>query len=203
MGNSSNGQPGNSGLSDLKSLLKQNKAQYEKLNPGDDRWPCPFCFSKCKNQIQCHIHVSKEHQTISRNEKKGFLSQFSNQYIETVAKKNKDQSNSQTEENVRKCRQKMSRKCKDSADAVDDFPNDLVEFLKVVEKEFTDFNKSAINYSNSQAEGYFYCHFCPEEKKRPFNKAKGLKIHISKYHPELKDDIIEIETNIDTEDNLL
>lgn len=67
----------------------------------------------------------------------------------------------------------------------------------------SNFNASAINYSNSQAEGYFYCHFCPEVKKRPFNTAKGLKIHIKKCHPELKDDIIEVETNIDIEDNLL
>lgn len=73
MGDSSGGQPSSSGITNLRLSIDATKEQYNKLNPKDERWPCPFCIVKSNTKVQCNIHIATYHPTISKSVKKGFI----------------------------------------------------------------------------------------------------------------------------------
>ena len=103
MGNESDGEPGGSGLQDLRLLLKKTREKYKTLFPDDARWPCPFCLHKAKTLVQCSIHVKQEHKILSRTDIREALSQ--------------SVSSSTCSEETQK----------------NFTPNDLTEFLKLIE----------------------------------------------------------------------
>ena len=45
------------------------------------KWPCPFCYTKSKDKLQCRIHIAREHPSISRADRSE-LAKFCNDFNE-------------------------------------------------------------------------------------------------------------------------
>lgn len=174
MGDSSGGTPGPSGLRNLNNLLEKTKEKYQKLHPGDKRWPCPFCLIKANTLFQRKIHIRKEHPILmdDGNEQK-ILSQYESsfsQYSQILTEPIKEINVSTTD--------------------------DLSKFLKLINetthedsKVRSDLSTSTTNDTNDTAELYedddeevFYCPYDSTHKKS-FRNRRGLNIHFGKMHP--------------------
>lgn len=66
MGDAYGRMEGCSGINNLKDLIEQVKNEYTILFPDMKKWPCPFCYTKSKDKLQCRIHIAREHPSISR-----------------------------------------------------------------------------------------------------------------------------------------
>lgn len=191
MGDSSGGQPSNSEKTELKVLIVTFKERHKEMYPNDDRWPCPFCLVVANTNIQCNIHIAKDHPNVPKTSKKGFFSQVENQ------------------QSVKTVRQRLTRKCKNRSSpqpSIEETFNDLTKFLKIIEEEYTEFNDLVENPRNEQQaqESHSYefaknrsninqgnvlkgpCPHCPPSLANKLYKLpNGLKIHCKKIHPEV------------------
>lgn len=68
MESESGGEPGGSGLQNLKELLVKTRDKYRAIHQNDSRWPCPFCLHKAKTLVQCKIHINQEHKIITEKD---------------------------------------------------------------------------------------------------------------------------------------
>lgn len=75
MGSNSGGNPGGSGMQNLKELLQKTREKYQTISPNDSRWPCPFCLHKAKTLVQCKVHLSKDHKMLTKENIHEALSQ--------------------------------------------------------------------------------------------------------------------------------
>lgn len=144
MGDSSGGEPSHQRITELKVLIEKTKEQYQKSNPNDDRWPCPFCFVISKTKIQCNIHITKDHSHILKSNKNGF---FPNSYVEN--RRSQTEYKDREENSEKPKRQKLERKCKNRYNSrpseTENTPDELTKFLKIVEEEYTDINELSNN----------------------------------------------------------
>lgn len=98
MGDTSGGEPGPSGLNDLRNLLKKTKEKYQLLHPKDKRWPCPFCLNKEKTLIKCRIHIMKDHQIFTQNNPNIFSESVSQSQSKTEDENENKSQNSTTKD---------------------------------------------------------------------------------------------------------
>lgn len=68
MENESGGEPGCSGLQNMKELLDKTRQKYRIHYPNDTSWPCPFCLHKAKTLMQCKIHISGDHEILTKKD---------------------------------------------------------------------------------------------------------------------------------------
>lgn len=131
-------------ITDLKDLIDKTKERYKNTNPNDDRWPCPSCFVFTKTKIQLSIHISKEHQNVKKSNKKGFCSHLYKDF--ELNRVNDTSSGPRDDKENKKIRQRLSRKCKNDSrnekSNMETTSNDLIEFLKIVEEDYPEFNTS-------------------------------------------------------------
>ncbi len=88
MGNESGGEPGCSGLQDMKKLLEKTREKYQFLNPNRTAWPCSFCLHKAETLIQCKIHIKTEHKIITTKDVEDALSQSQTNVVDDGEKTN-------------------------------------------------------------------------------------------------------------------
>lgn len=102
--NISIGGQGGSGITILRDLIIIQRKHYQETKPNDKRWPCPFCLLKSKTNLQCIIHIKKEHPNIFCADKK-LLAEFA--YLDKIKTSTEgndctNESNSQNQ-NLKKC----------------------------------------------------------------------------------------------------
>ncbi len=204
-------------ITELKVLLNELKDRHKETCPNDDRWPCPFCFVLSKTKIQCNRHIAKDHPNIPKTDKKGFFSHFCRD-VKSDEINDDDRETSLRDNSSKRKRQRLARKCKSTSmengngkSETECIPDDLIEFLKLVENDYPEFNERAENVTNDKtknteklgfvSEGYEFmksngkehndetltgsCPYCPPElSKKLYKLPNGLKIHCTKMHPE-------------------
>lgn len=168
---------------DLKVLLNELKIRYKDTYPNDERWPCPFCLVLSKTKIQCNTHITKDHSHMLK-----------------------------TGSTIKQTRPRFDRKCKKTSSQkseAESTPDDLIEFLKIVENDYSEFNEMAENVSKDKTkqkemlgydtERYEFtkrnenehqtetltgpCPYCPAKKsKKKYKLPHGLRIHCAKIH---------------------
>lgn len=179
MEDSSDGQPGGSGITDLRTLIQKTKEKYKRMFPNDPQWPCPFCIVKLKTKVECNVHISKDHASIIKHDREHFFSQFCSDTIETDSNVcNRSEGNGPNSNAT--SREQLPRKCKTSKHNAtqDKTPNAFIEFLKAVETSYPEFNELSVLSNN---EYNFICEFCPTDKQKRFKSGRGLNIDIDRF----------------------
>lgn len=172
------------------------------MNPGDDLWPCPFCIVKSNTKIQCYIHLCRDHQDVTKNDKDFFPKFCTESNQESIVNCSDHPTAGKP---IKKVREKLSRKCKNtnisSISKTEKSENDLTAFLRLVEEDYPQFNELAENFQSSQVDGTFFCNICPVKDRKPFLSERGLNIHKRKCHKDIEN-LNNIESLEGSEDNL-
>lgn len=181
---------GVSGINNISNLIKLHKNQYEKSNPKDKRWPCPFCFNKSKTKIQCIIHIKKRHPSIFKADKK-LLAEFA--YVDKVESQSNEPKKNESKitfKNCMYCPEELSQKQYASEKGLKIYYSrkhkDILETI----------SQDILNSTNVQSQlptlekqdGMVECDFCPGKF---FQIPNGIKIHKAR----CKGTIANIENN--------
>lgn len=170
MGDDSAGE-GPSNIRNLKTLIKEAKCKFNDMNVNDNRWPCPFCFSKSKTEIQCRIHIKNEHPSIyNLNEAQLF------QLTQVDSQTHSEEIHNESNENG---------------------PNDLNDLLKIISEEEVTPSKNKDQYTHRE-ENLKNCMHCPPNlSQKTYKGIRGLKAHHSKKHKEIEFSYFEGGIDID------
>lgn len=189
MGFSSDGIPCSSGVTNMKELLTKTKNEYQKFNPKNKQWLCPFCITKSKTLVQCRIHIYKDHRNISEFDRFDFFSNLEST-ITQICTNVPLQDDHARRILDRKCKRKECPKTIENRSESDNETNEISNSSINRQKSSND--------SRNENDAIFSCEFCPVDNPRKFKSFRGLKIHISKSHPDSTNDISE-DKNIRSE----
>lgn len=203
----------------LKDLEKVENADHNELDylksqmlndesDTNEYSPCKFCkktFTNCQEmEIHCNLHkkltIKIKKKSMIRTGHQSKVNDCLDDINQTV----------QIEKPNHPTRNRIPRKCKQTepnpTSQENLHTNDLIEFLRIVEEDYTEFNDLADNLNSNQnhsksmaqrtkCDQEFVCPHCENSTKK-YKGANGLKIHISRKHSnELSKTKIEDSTN--------
>lgn len=173
----------------LRDLIQLQRDRFKESMPNDKRWPCPFCLTKSKTNIQCIVHIKKDHPNIFSADNK-LLAEFtpSNQSESNVTL-NQSETNQLSDHSKSKSNVEW-KKCTHCPENVPEkfYAGDRglkIHYSKMhrdvnnvtVPSEDSHSKKEQSSSDSNNNDGMVECDFCPGKF---FKIPNGIKIHKSR-----------------------